>query len=82
MRRILLYKYTGRRADNLTIARRLLRRLRGAQQTGECILVDCEDVEVTQEFLQVLRSESRFEKIRFCGLPIPDQDATLTGRKP
>lgn len=82
MRRIILYKYTSRRADNLTIARRLVRRLRGAQQTGECILVDCEDVEVTQEFLQVLRAESRFEKIRFCGLPILDQNAAQPGRKP
>ena len=81
MKRVVLFDYTGDKANDLKIARRLARKLLGAQRAGECILFDCENVEVSPEVLEILRKESYPDKIRFCGLPIPDQDGSRALRR-
>ncbi len=67
---IILLEHTGATAINLKIARRLAQKVRGAQRNGHCVLIDCEDVEPSQEFLEVLLKEARPEKVKFRGLPI------------
>lgn len=81
MKRLILLRHTGANATNLVIAERLARKLRGALRQGECVLVDCEDVEPTQEFLDVLLKDAQPEKVKFCGLPIMRQ-VTLALRMP
>jgi hypothetical protein len=73
MRRILLLLYTGPQAGNPKLARRIARKMRGAQDQGICVVCDCEDVEVSEEFLQILVSAARPDKTKLCGLPIIQQ---------
>ncbi len=73
MIRIILLQFTGASAINLKIARRLALKVSGAQRIGHCVLIDCEDVEVSEEFLQVLVSVARADRTKFCGLPIVQQ---------
>jgi len=73
MRRILLLRYAGRKAENLKLAQRIARKMRGAQDQGTCVVIDCEDVDVSEEFLKILVSAARTDKTRFCGLPIVQQ---------
>jgi len=73
VRRLLLVNYTGATAANLAIAQRIVRKIHGARRQRECLLIDCEEVEVSQDFLKVLVSAAHPEKIRFCGLPLIQQ---------
>jgi len=73
MKRIIVLHYTGSQANNLKLARRISRKMRGAQMLGQCVLVDFEDVEVSAEFLAILVSSGPVDKARFCGLPIIQQ---------
>jgi hypothetical protein len=73
MKWLVLYRYTGSKASNLRIAQRVARKIQGAQRSGQCILIDCENVTVSSEFLRILVEGTRPEKARFAGLPIPDQ---------
>jgi len=75
MKRITLLHYTGARARNLKVARRIARKIVGALRNGECLLIDCEDTEVSADFLKELTVVAHPEKIRFCGLPQPQQQA-------
>ena len=73
MRRILLLRYTGLQARNPKLAHRIARKVRGAQDQGVCVVLDCEDVEISEEFLQILVSAVRTDKTKLCGLPIAQQ---------
>lgn len=75
MRRLEIIRYTGTRANNLKIAARLSRKLLEAIRHGECLLLDFEGVEPTQDFLDALLKHARGydEKVKFCGLPIMRQ---------
>ena len=70
MKRLIVYTYTGAAATNLIVARRLSRKMLGAQGMGHCVLVDFEEVEASWEFLEVLLKGLRPDKVKFCGLPI------------
>jgi hypothetical protein len=73
VRRIIVNQYTGGKAANLVIARRVARKIRGTVSTSQCVLIDCEDVTFTPHFLKILAAEARPEKTRFCGLSVADQ---------
>ena len=73
MKWIVLYRHTGRIAANLKVARRVARKIQGAQRSGHCIVVSCEDVTVSPEFLRIMAEGTSPEKVRFAGLPIRDQ---------
>jgi hypothetical protein len=73
MRRVILLEHTGGGAQNLKVAARIVRKIEGAQRQGECLLVDCENVEVSPEFLALLVAAAQPDKIRFCGLPLLQQ---------
>ena len=75
---ILLLQITGASAINLKVARRLARKVSGAQRIGHCVLIDCEDVEVSEEFLQILVSVACADKTKFCGLPILQQQLVVS----
>ena len=78
MIRIILLQHIGASAINLKIARRLARKISGAQSIGHCVLIDCEDVEVSEEFLHVLISIARADRTKFCGLPILQQQLVVS----
>ena len=80
MKRLIIFKHTGAAATNLAIARRLSRKLLGAQRSGHCVLVDFERVEASRAFLQILLNELHPEKIKFCGLPINLQSTQSLNR--
>ena len=73
MRRILLSRYTGPIADDLAVAHRVSKKLRGARRTGECVLLDCDHVLIGPSFLEVLVKQSHPDKVRFCGLSPSNQ---------
>jgi hypothetical protein len=73
MKRLIVKTFTGAVADDLRIARRVARKIKGAQNQGICVLVDCEDVVPSQAFLDVLIKDAHPDKVRFCGLPISRQ---------
>jgi hypothetical protein len=73
MRWLNLRRYTGAKATNLEVARRIVRKIQGAQRRRECLMINCEDVEVSSEFLALLVVAARTDKIRFCGLPRDQQ---------
>ena len=70
MKRITVLHYTGATANNPKIAKRLSRKIRAIQRNGECVLVDLEDVEPTDAFVDVLLEGAHPEKIKFCGISI------------
>jgi hypothetical protein len=78
MIRIILLQFTGPSAINLKIARRLARKISVAQHIGYCVLIDGEDVEMSEEFLQVLVSVACADKTKFCGLPILQQQMVVS----
>jgi len=73
VRRLILLNYTGATAENLVAAERIVRKIHGARREKECLLIDCEDVEVSDSFLMILISAAHPDKIRFCGLPLLQQ---------
>ena len=84
MRRLILKRLTGANACHLGVARKIVRRIVGAQNQNECLLIDCEGVEVSPQFLFALLAVASEEKVRFCGLP-PNQQrlvALSMERKP
>lgn len=70
MKRMIVFNYTGAEATNLAIAKRLARKIRGAQRNGECVLVDCDECEISLDFLNVLLKGAKPDKTKFCGLAI------------
>ena len=74
MKRYLLIRYTGPTATNLAQARRVARKIRGTLRQGQCVLVDCENVKISPEFKRVMLAEADPHKVRFCGLPLAEQD--------
>jgi len=81
MTRLIIFKHTGAAATNLAVARRLSRKLLGAQCSGNCVLVDFEHVEASRTFLEVLLNDLRPDKVKFCGLPINTQGALSLNRQ-
>jgi hypothetical protein len=73
MRRVIVLSLTGRRADNLTAVKRVARKIRRSVGMGQCVLVDCEDVEMPLPALECLAAEAHPERVKFCGLSIADQ---------
>jgi hypothetical protein len=73
VKRLIIFDHTGPYADNLRHARRLARKIQGAQAQGECILVDAENVDATEDFLRILLRNAVPEKVKICGLPISTQ---------
>jgi hypothetical protein len=81
MTRLMLRKFTGKSANNPIVAHRVARKLRGAQRRAQCILVDCEGVDVAEEFLTVLLEAAVAGKVKFCGLPIDRQVNSMLDAK-
>jgi len=73
VRRLLLKNYTGATAENLATAQRIIRKIQGARRQKECLLIDCDEVEVSREFLATLLSAAHPKRVRFCGLPLLQQ---------
>jgi hypothetical protein len=72
VRRLILKRSTGADACDLAAARKIIRQIVGAQNQKECLLIDCEGVKISSQFLFALLVVASEEKVRFCGLP-PDQ---------
>ncbi len=73
MKRITVLHYVGTNGSNLKVARRIARKMLGAQKLGICVLVDFEDVNPSADFLTIVVSAAEGEKARFCGLSIREQ---------
>lgn len=73
MKWLVLYRYTGTDGSKLKTARRIARKIQGAQRSGQCIVVDCSDVTLVPDFLRIMAEGTNPEKVKFAGLPIRDQ---------
>jgi hypothetical protein len=73
VRRLIVLHHTGPVAQNVTIARRIARKIRVAASMGECILADFEDVSPDLHVLEIIAAEILPDKVRVCGLSIVDQ---------
>jgi hypothetical protein len=70
MKRITLREHIGsRHARSLTVAARIAQEIEETQRQGECLLIDCEGIDVEPQFLAVLLAAAKSDKICFCGLP-------------
>jgi hypothetical protein len=81
VRRIAVKQYTGLKADQPAIARRLARKIQGAIVQRQCLLLDFEGTAASPEFLDVLLSVAVQPKIRFCGLPVIQQQLVHSRQK-
>jgi hypothetical protein len=77
MRRLIVLRYTGHKAENLKSVLRVARKIRRAVDMNQCVLVDCEDVEMTLPALELLAAEAHPERVKFCGLSLADQTILL-----
>ena len=73
MKRIIVLSLIGPTADNLPAVELVARKIRGAVGMRQCVLVDCEDVEMPLQALECLAAEAHPERVKFCGLSIADQ---------
>jgi hypothetical protein len=73
MTRVTLRQFVGKSENKLKIARRIAKEVQGTQRVGRCVLIDCEGVDLDEEFLVALVSVAQPDKIRFCGLPLKQQ---------
>jgi hypothetical protein len=74
LKRITVLHYAGSDGSTLKVARRIARKMLGAQRLGICVLIDLEDVKnISADFLTILVSCAVTDKARFCGLSIREQ---------
>jgi hypothetical protein len=73
MTRVTLRQFVGKSGKTLKIARLIAKKIQGTQRLGRCVLIDCEEVDLDEEFLAALVSVALPDKIRFCGLPLKQQ---------
>jgi hypothetical protein len=68
MRRIELCHFG--QLQNKGVLRRVRRKIEGAIQMGECVLLDAEDAVVEEHQMEYLVNDLPQDKLRICGFPL------------
>ena len=68
MRRVIVKRFTGSVETKPTVARRLVRKIRGSIAQRQSVLLDFEGTTPSPELLEVLAAVATPSKVRFCGL--------------